>query len=115
MLPQHLSQPSPGAVCSCWPGRAMRHTVHVLHSSAAFFLAFFFFKVTVCVESYVVMTVCDGLHTKSLASPRMLPVESFYDILKIATERERMSRWMGRWIPNKERRGNSKRGMERLQ
>lgn len=80
-----------------------------------FFSCFFFFKVTVCVESYVVMTVCDGLHTKSLASPRMLPVESFYDILKIATERERMSRWMGRWIPNKERRGNSKRGMERLQ
>lgn len=74
------------------------------------FTFFFFLKVTVCMMSYVVMTVPDGLHIKSLASLRMLPVESFYGILKIATEGERMSRWMGRWIPNKERRGNCKRG-----
>lgn len=114
MLPQHLSQPSPGTV---WSSVQAELCNAVCAFSIPLFLFFlhFFFKVTVCVESYVVMTVCDGLHTKSLASLRMLPVESFYDILKIATERERMSRWMGRWIPNKERRGNSKRGMERLQ
>lgn len=67
-------------------------------------------KVTACIVSCVVMTACDGLHIKSLASLRMLPVESFYGILKIATEGERMRRWIGRWIPNKERRGNSSRG-----
>lgn len=60
--------------------------------------------------SYVVMTPSDGLCIKSLVSLRMLPVESFYGILKIATEGERMRRWIGRWIPNKERRGNSSRG-----
>lgn len=64
-------------------------------------------KVTACMVSYVVMTARDGLHIKSLASLRMLPVESFYGILKIGTEGERMRRWIGRWIPNKERRGNS--------
>lgn len=45
-------------------------------------------KVTACTVSYVVMTPSDGLHIKSLASLRMLPVESFYGILKIATEGE---------------------------
>lgn len=53
------------------------------------------------------MMAHDGLHIKSLASLRMPPVESFYGILKIATEGERMRKWIGRWIPNKERRGNS--------
>lgn len=64
-------------------------------------------KVSACVVSYVVMMAHDGLHIKSLASLRMPLVESFYGILKIATEGERMRKWIGRWIPNKERRGNS--------
>lgn len=85
-----------------WPGRADGLSVDVLPSPA-----FEKRKVTACMVSYVVMTAHDGLHIKSLASPRMLPVESFYGILKIATEGERMRRWIGRWIPNKERRGNS--------
>lgn len=49
-------------------------------------------KVTACLVSYVVVTARDGLHIKSLASLRMLPVESSYGILKIAPEGERMRR-----------------------
>lgn len=90
-----------------WPGRAEGLSGDVLPSPA-------FEKktreVSACVVSYVVMTPSDGLHIKSLASLRMLPVESFYGILKIAAEGEKMRRWIGRWIPNKERRGNSSRG-----
>lgn len=83
-------------------GRAEGPSVDILPSPA-----FEKRKVTARVVSYVVMTARDGLHIKSLASLRMLLVESFYGILKIATEGERMRRWIGRWIPNKERRGNS--------
>lgn len=89
-----------------WPGRAEGLSVDVLPP----LLLKKKRKVTACTVSYVVMTPSDGLHIKSLASPRMLLVESFYGILKIATEGERMRRWIGRWIPNKERRGNSSRG-----
>jgi len=49
-------------------------------------------KVTVHMVRYVVMMAYDGLHIKSLTSLRMLPVESFYGILKIATQGERMRR-----------------------
>lgn len=86
---------------SC-PGKAEGPSVDVLPSPA-----FEKRKVSACVVSYVVMMAHDGLHIKSLSSLRMPPVESFYGILKIATEGERMRRWIGRWIPNKERRGNS--------